>query len=161
MKNWKFLATLGAIAVVLGAGLSGCTGNDPSSFVTSAKAYIAKNDYRSAIIELKNALQKDPDSGEARLLLARSLLEVGDTVGAEVEVRKAIAAGVADDSTYPLLARALVAQGEYKKAASELEGRKLTAPAARADADVWLATAVIGQGDPKRAAVLLDEALSL
>ena len=100
MKNWKFLATLGAIAVVLGAGLSGCTGNDPSSFVTSAKAYIAKNDYRPAIIELKNALQKNPDSGEARLLLASSLLEVGDPVGAEVEVRKAIALHVSDDQYF-------------------------------------------------------------
>src|SRR5690242_5225998 len=159
MKIWKFLATLGAVAFVLGAGLSGCTGNDPSSFVNSAKAYVAKNDYRSAIIELKNALQKDPDSGEARLLLARSLLETGDPVGAEVEVRKAIALHVPDDQTYPVLAWVLVSKGDFKKLTDEVGAHKIDDPRAHADVQSALAAAALAQGDLKQAKELADAAL--
>ena len=159
MKICKSLATVGALAFVIGAGLSGCTGNDPSAYVTSAKAYIAKTDYRSAIIELKNALQKNPDSGEARLLLASSLLEVGDPVGAEVEVRKAIALHVPDDQTYPLLAWVLASQGKFKKLAEEVGAHKFDDPRARAGVQGALAAVALAQGDLKRAKELADGAL--
>ena len=59
-------------------------------------------------------------------------METGDPAGAETEVRKAIVAGAPEDSTYPLLARALLAQGDFKKLTTELADRKLGTPAARA-----------------------------
>lgn len=120
---------------------------------------MAKNDYRSAIIELKNALQKDPDSGDARLLLASSLLEVGDPVGAEVEVRKAIALHVPDDKSYPVLAWVLVGRRDYSKLASELGDRKFEEAAARADVQAAFATAALAQGDTRKAKELADAAL--
>ena len=43
---------------------------------------MAKSDYRAAIVQLKNAIQAAPDNGDARLLLARSLLESGEPVNA-------------------------------------------------------------------------------
>src|SRR5689334_20192813 len=96
-----------ACAAVLAVGLGGCGGSDPASFIASAKSYIARHEYRSAIIELKNALQKNPDNAEARYLLARALFDNGESIAAETEVRKAIALKVSDDDTYPLLARAI------------------------------------------------------
>ena len=50
----------------------GCA-DDPEALVASAKALLAKNDNSAAIIQLKNALQKDPDIAEARFLLGKAL----------------------------------------------------------------------------------------
>jgi len=106
-----------AVVVGLLAPLAACTKDDASMYVASAKSYIAKRDYKAAVIEIKNALQREPDNGEARLLLATALMETGDPAGAESEVRKAIVAGAPEDSTYPLLARALLAHGKNDIAA--------------------------------------------
>src|SRR5215218_1915772 len=79
----------GAILPVCAAlVLAGCAAKeDPAAMVASGKAYMAKADYKSAAIQLKNALQKSPGLGEARFLLAKSLLESGDAFGAETEAR--------------------------------------------------------------------------
>jgi Flp pilus assembly protein TadD, contains TPR repeats len=122
------------VLVALGtAVLGGCGSKDAASFVASAKGYVAKGNYSAAIIEVKNALQKDSNNGEARTLLAASLLETGDPAGAEAEVRKAMALHVSEEQTSPILARALGAQGQIGKLRSELGDLKLNDPAARAE----------------------------
>ena len=113
-------------AVALGA--RACR-NDPASYVASAKAYLAKSDYKAAIIELKNALQKAPDNGEARYLLAKSLLATGDPC------RRGDRGAQGDrcSSTRPTRPircsrRRWLRQGEFKKLVAELGDRKLDAP---------------------------------
>ena len=63
--------------------------DNPEKLVASAKESLAKNDRSAAVIQLKNALQKNPDLGEARLLLGKALLEQGDLAAAEKELRRA------------------------------------------------------------------------
>jgi cellulose synthase operon protein C len=140
-----------AAAIVATLALAGCSRNDAASYLASAQAYAAKGDYKAAAIEAKNALQKNPDNGDARVLLASGLLAQGDAAGAEAEVRKAISLHVPDDRTYPLLARTLAAQGEFDKLASELGDRDLRTAAARADVDGWIAIGALAQGDNDRA----------
>ena len=48
-----------AAALVAAVGLYGCEGQHAASYVASAKAYMAKADYKAAIIEAKNALQSE------------------------------------------------------------------------------------------------------
>ncbi len=151
------LAIAAAFAVAVTAG---CARSDPASYIASANAYLAKSDYKAAIIELKNALQKAPDNAEARLLLAKSLLATGDAAGAETEVRKAIDAHAPGDQAYPVLAQVLGAQGKYKALTSELGDRKLGTPAARSEVNVALATATLAQGNAKHAKELADAALA-
>ena len=69
--------------------LVGCGGENPETMVSSAKEFLAKHDHKAAAIQLKNALQQNPQLAEARFLLAKALLEGGDPTGAEVELRKA------------------------------------------------------------------------
>ena len=147
-----------ALAIAV-ATLAGCAKNDASSYMASAKSYFAKRDYKAAVVEVKNALQREPENGEARLLLATVLMETGDPAGAEAEVRKAIVAGAPEDRTYPLLARALGAQGEFKKLTAELGDRKLSTPAARVQVALALAGAAAAQGDLRRATNLVNTAL--
>ena len=68
-----------AMVLLAVTALAGCGKNDPSAFIASAKSYMAKSDYKAATIQLKSALQEAPDNAEARVLLAKSLLEAGYT----------------------------------------------------------------------------------
>ncbi len=71
--------------------LAACSGEKPEAMLASARDYMAKNDLKSAVIQVKNALQENPDLAEARYLLGLALLRGGDAVGAETELRKAMA----------------------------------------------------------------------
>jgi len=149
-----------AAALVAAVGLYGCEGQHAASYVASAKSYMAKADYKAAIIEAKNALQKEPANGEARLLLAQALFNMGDVAGAETEVRKAIDAGSAADRAYPLLARAMIGQGEFAKATKELASRRLETPEARSELAIALASAYAAQGNVKEARNAVDAVLA-
>src|SRR5258705_2700126 len=76
------------VALVAGL-LAGCGPSTPEALVASAKEYLAKNDRNAAVIQLKTALQTNPDDAEARFLLGKSLLETGEVASAEKELRKA------------------------------------------------------------------------
>lgn len=60
----------------------------PEQRVERAQSYVQKGEYRSALVELKNALQKKPDLPEARALLAEVALWLGDAASAEAELNK-------------------------------------------------------------------------
>ena len=142
-------------------GLAACAAKDDSpAMIESGKAYMAKADYKAAAIQLKNALQKSPGSGEARFLLAKSLLESGDAFGAETEIRKAIDLGYSGEDAYPVLASALLAQGEYRKLVTELAGRKLETPAARSSLATSVGVAQLALAEPAAARAAIDSALA-
>jgi putative PEP-CTERM system TPR-repeat lipoprotein len=146
-------------ALVLLVGVTACSSNDPSSFVASAKSYLAKGDYKAAVVQLKNAIAGAPNDGEARFLLGKALLETGDAGGAEGEARKAIDLKYSPEDSYPLLARALLAEGKYEVAIAELTSHKLETAQARADAGTTLATAKTALGDSKGAKEAIDAVL--
>ena len=76
-----------ALAVALVVGLQACTGPSKAELLASAKTSISRSDWKTAIIQLKSVLQRDPDSGEARYLLGQALLDSGDAPGASLELR--------------------------------------------------------------------------
>jgi putative PEP-CTERM system TPR-repeat lipoprotein len=146
-------ARLPIAVVVLAAALvvSGCGSKDAASYVQSAKSYLSKADYKAAVIEVKNALQKDPDNAEARLVLGQALLESGDPAGAETELRKALDRGMSHERTYPSLARALVVQGQFGKVITEFQDAKLSDAKAQVELGIEIATAEAAQGDAAKA----------
>jgi len=84
-------------ALLLAAVLIGGCAEKPEALVSSAKEMLKKNDRAGAVIQLRNALQKNSDLAEARFLLGTSLLETGDLPGAEKELRKAAELGYSAD----------------------------------------------------------------
>jgi putative PEP-CTERM system TPR-repeat lipoprotein len=80
------------LSCVLGAVLLTTAGCDflvgPEQRYERAQSAVAEGDYRRALVELKNALQKDANLYEARALLAEVALWLGDPVNAEVELNK-------------------------------------------------------------------------
>lgn len=77
-------------------------------------------DYTSATIQLKNALQLEPDHLVARLLLGRTYLRLADGPSAEKEIRLA-RQGNADAALVLIpLAKAYYIQGKYEAIISEI-----------------------------------------
>ena len=106
-------------------------GRKPERRLASAKEYLQKKDTKAAVIEIKNALQANPDLGEARYLLGTALLQEGNAVAAEVEFRKALAANFPADVVIPELARSMLMLGQAKKLVDEFGEQALRQAAGR------------------------------
>lgn len=148
-----------ALGLSFGMALAACSGSSEQELIASAKASLAKNDAKAAVIQLKNALQQNGNSGEARLLLGRSLLDSGDAASALVELRKAQELQVPDEQVMPVLAQALLLAGEESKLITQFAQLQLKEPAAEAEFKTSLATAYAVQNDTDKARAAVQEAL--
>ena len=145
------LRTLAAMLLFL--LLTGCSGEKPEALVASAKGLLAKNDTNAAIIQLRNALQKNPDLAEARFLLGKVELETGDLAGAQKELRRALELKYPPDDAIPPLAEAMLRSGEFKKVIDEFGKAVAKAPEApAADLPAPLAAAMQQLGVAKKEA---------
>ncbi|MBL8413611.1 MAG: PEP-CTERM system TPR-repeat protein PrsT [Propionivibrio sp.] len=140
--------------------LVGCGGETSESLLSSAKDYMAKNDNKAAVIQLKNALQSNPNLGEARFLLGKALLSSGDPTAAEVELRKANELKYPADQVTPLLARSQLMLGQSKKIIEDFAKVQLTSPESRADLQTTLAQAYLMTGKLEAAQAAYDAALA-
>lgn len=81
-----------ALALCLATTLLALSGCDflvsPEQRYERAQAQVAQGEYRGALVELKNALKKQPDLHEARALLAEVALWLGDPASAEAELNR-------------------------------------------------------------------------
>lgn len=111
--------------LLLGAGMSACgKGESAEKLLAEARQYQQKGDSKAALIQLKNALEKNPDLAEARFQLASLYVEGSDPLAAEKEIRRAMALHYDSEKTAPVLARSLLMQGEYQKALDETVNAK-------------------------------------
>lgn len=148
-----------ALASLLAASLLACS-EKPETMLSSAKDYLAKNDNKAAVIQIKNALQSKPDMPEARFMLGTTLLASGDPAGAETELRKAMALKHPQDLVIPPLAKAMLAQGQARKLTDELATTALGTPATQANFLTTMATAYAMQSKPEPAQGALKAALA-
>ncbi len=146
--------------LIFASVLAGCGEQKPEELLASAKAYLVANDTKAAVIQLKSALQKQPNLAEARYLLGRTLLDGGDAVAAEIELRKALDLKHPEAAALPPLVRALVLQGKGKRAVQDYATVELAESAATAELKVALATAYAQQGAAAKSKAALDEALA-
>src|SRR5687768_4622120 len=58
-----------SIVILCVAAMSGCS-RDAAEYVKSGDAYVAEKKFKDAIVEYRNAVNKDPQDGNARLKLA-------------------------------------------------------------------------------------------
>ena len=153
IMNFKFSLAIATLLTPL--LLIGCVRDTPEALLASAKTYLAKNDNKAAVIQIKNALQADPQLPEARYLLGKALLAEDNPGAAELELRKAQALKFSPDLVVPKLAAAMLAQGQYRKLTDELSASKLGVQASTADlqTSIAIAYAVQGKAEPSDAAL--------
>jgi putative PEP-CTERM system TPR-repeat lipoprotein len=156
VKTLKLQRALAPALLALSATVMTACGaaDDPAELVASAKQYLAKDDSAAAIIQLKTALQQDPNAGEARFLLGKALLASGDAAGAAIELRKALDQQFDENQVAPELARALLVRGDFQRLSQQFGSTVLSDRSAEADLKVTLARMYggLGQRDKARAA---------
>ncbi len=155
----NFLLPSLALAALL--TLAGCDGKSETELLASAKSYLQKDDPKAAIIQLKNALQQQPSSGEARFLLGQALLESGDAAGAEVELRRALELEYPSSRVTPPLAQAVLRQGAFDKLTQQFAEVELDDKAAMVALQLVLADAYRAQGATDKARAALGKVLTL
>jgi len=112
-----------AVTVLAGAAMAGCgkkTEGAPA-LIADARNYQEKGDNNAAIIQLKNALQSNPDNSEARYLLGTIYNKTGDFQSAEKELRKASSLGMSPAKVMPDLGQTLLNMGQFQQVLDETE----------------------------------------
>lgn len=158
-RPWAWLA-----ALTLTFWLGACSLEPDASdldHLSRAKAYAAQGDRKASVIELKNALQKNPDNLDARRLLGEVYLEDGQGGAAEKELLRARRLGMDRDALLPLLGRALILQGQYARALAEIELPRQAPAGLAARVRVVHGDARLGQGELDPACELYDQARRL
>ncbi len=139
------------VAGLLALLLVSCGGDKPAAMIASAKDYLAKDDPKAAVIQLRNALQKDEKNAEGRFLLGRALLETDDVLAAEKEFRKALELGYPADAVHPPLASVMLRKGEYKKVVDEYANSAGSTPQGTAELQTAVGKAQLALGQREAA----------
>ncbi|MEJ2565536.1 MAG: PEP-CTERM system TPR-repeat protein PrsT [Gammaproteobacteria bacterium] len=112
----KSPVTICLLLVVTALTIAGCSKPKSSyDYLNQARQDREKGNDHAAFVDLKNALQKDPKNGEARLLLAQLLNDHRDGSAAEIELRKAMDLGVNKSYIAAAMGQALLLQQKYQK----------------------------------------------
>jgi putative PEP-CTERM system TPR-repeat lipoprotein len=154
-------ALLASCVALLSLGLTACGQKADADLLASAQDLLAKKDSKGAVIQLKNVLQKSPDSAPARFLLGKTLLEGGDPVAALVELRKAQELQTPDAQVIPEIARAMLLVGDAGKLIAQYGQTQLKEDIPAADLKTALAAAYAVQGDMEASRNAAAEALRI
>mgnify|MGYP006208308927 FL=1 len=85
------------------------------SFYEDALQRYENKDYDGAIIQLKNALQKEPNQLAIQFQMGLALQQTGDAVGAEEALSEALRLGISRSEVVVPLAQTLVDQGRQRE----------------------------------------------
>lgn len=106
------------LTILLGTGCGESERGDP---LTKAQQHIAAGEHAAAVIELKNALQRDPSQDAARWLLAKNYLLFGEGLNAEKALAR-IEERHGDETEFKIdLARSLILQTRFDDVLAEFE----------------------------------------
>jgi len=114
----RFPSPFVTLLLAAAIALSGCSDDKATAqeHLRRASDYLARDDGRTAMIELKSALQLDPDNPAARLSLGRIYLAHGQGPAARKELERARELGARDESLDLDLTRARVLARAYQDA---------------------------------------------
>lgn len=116
--------TLALALVFFSIALTACnhvSGASEQEYIQRAKDFADQGNHQGSIIELKNALQINPDSTEARQLLGQIYLKAGLGAEAEKELSRALQLGTSREALQPQLGEALMLMGEYQRVLDEIQ----------------------------------------
>ena len=86
----RFVAALVVLALVAACGDKASV----EKYVARAQDYLTRGEIPAAVIELKNAIQKDPQNGQARALLGETYVKLAQYEAAEKELVRARQLGI-------------------------------------------------------------------
>src|SRR3546814_20453212 len=88
-------------------------------YVTNAQKYLDSGQYPAALVEIKNALQTNPNDPQARVLLGKIYLQMGNPKAAEIAFLSARELGVTGEELDLMLDYAHLGLGAFNQVISE------------------------------------------
>lgn len=146
-----------ALAFVASTMLSGCDGAanlTEEEHIQRAKDFDDKGELKASILELKNAVQKNPNGPQSRLLLGQLYIKAGVGPSAEKELRQAQKLGINVETIKIPLGEALLLQQKFNETLEEIQVTDKTSTQNRAKILSLRGDAKLGLGQ-------LDEACQL
>uniref|UniRef100_UPI002604DC60 XrtA/PEP-CTERM system TPR-repeat protein PrsT n=1 Tax=Ferrovum sp. TaxID=2609467 RepID=UPI002604DC60 len=142
--------------------LSGCGKNvSVPDMIKEAQSYQAQGKEQSAIIQLKNALQKDPNNVQARTLLGTIYLNTGNLAAAEDELHRVLQSGNNHGEVEEALGQAYLSRAEFQKVIDEIQPNPAFPPAQQAGLWVLRGDGYLGLNDLPHAQESFDKGLQL
>ncbi len=114
MKKRSLLAA-GIIAVLS----TGCSQKESAEHFADAQKFLQQQNYNSAMIELKSAVQQEPENKDYRLALGKVYLKSGDLAAASKEFERAIELGIEKDLVVASLFRSYYGSRDFKSILSK------------------------------------------
>lgn len=164
MKSLSMRGTVAAllcICVVLHSGCDNTANLTDAEHVQRAKDMRQQGKLPASVIELKNALQKNPDNREARWLLGHVYIDAGNGDQAVKELERAGQLGVEKEALVVPLLRARLLKGETDKVIAETMELGGYPGEIRPELLAIRGDALLVSNRPDEARATYDEALSL
>jgi len=141
--------------------LTGCGRADLSveQLIERAKDFQSKGDTRASILELKNAVQKDPNNAQARWLLGNAYLDLRLGGEAETQLDKAVTLGINPKSARIPIARARLYQGDFQQILDSLPAVDTEEPGTLVQILDLRGNALLGLGKNPEGCPLFDRAI--
>jgi len=110
----RLCTLINTLVLSLALGSNACIA--ASDYLVNAWTYFEKNDYNSAIIELKNLLQEEPRNAAGRLLIGKIYIQEKDFLAGIKELEKARTLGVSSREWLVPLTRGYLLSGQFDRA---------------------------------------------
>lgn len=149
---------LGAVGLALFIAGCGMFEKNDKELVDQARQYLQGHELRSAALELRNALQKNPENAEARFMLGDISLTIGDYGSAVKEFKHAMKAGKPDRDVIVKLTEAQYWQHEYNQMLSDDDIRADYPDDVKADLHALRAAALLAAGNRDASLIELKKA---
>lgn len=151
------------IGVLVISVLTGCEEREQTDveYLSHAKELMDQRDFKGSVLELKNALGKNPDNPEARLLLGQIYIRMENGVAAEKELRHAMTLDIPLSALAIDLAQALLLQDEHQKLLDQLASDSMPDDKRRAKLIALRAIALLGLGKRAESELAVQESLAL
>ena len=161
LRRVAFTAVVAIVVGVCAQIPARAADTEASRFYEDALARYERNDVAGAIVQLKNALQKDPGMLAANVLMGKALLKNGDAQGAEVTFAKALKLGADRAEVIVPMAQAYLAQGKYDTLLERITPEGLLPRDTQIEILVLRGTAQAESGNTTAALRSFDDAQSL
>lgn len=166
MSRWPVVDSV-ITKILLLALAAGCLAAAPGAavaetaagYLQGAKTYLEKGKVRAAIIDAKNALQQEPDNGEARAVLGQAYLQAGQVDGAEHELQRARKLGAPRPQWLLTLGKVYLVRHKPDQVLDEVKPQGDDSPLMRSRIRAERSMAYMMQGHRKNARTALDKAL--
>lgn len=111
---------LGIAAIIAAAFFVVQNRVDPEELMAEAQREMEGGYYHSAVVNLKNVVERDKSNRDARFLLGQAYIKAGDPAGAVKEFMKARELGLVVPELNLGLVRAMIVVGKFDDAATEI-----------------------------------------